>query len=139
MPPAPAHRPGHRTSRRIAALTVAAAALTVPECASSTGRRPGGLTSTTVGALPIVDDVPVYLAGQQGYFRQQGLDVTIRTVAQSTLALPDLLRGLVDIITGAALVTLDEFRAAPNAARIQRMADHMQSAGLLNVAPLIVR
>jgi NitT/TauT family transport system substrate-binding protein len=109
MPPAPPHRPGHRTARRIAALTVAAAAFTVPACASSTGSTPAGLTSITVGALPIVDDVPVYLAQQQGYFRQQGLNVTIRTVAQSTLALPDLLHGSVAIITGANYVSF--FRA----------------------------
>jgi hypothetical protein len=41
------------------------------------------------------------------------------------------------------VVKLDEFPATPNASRIQRMADHMQSAGLLttplNVAPLIFR
>jgi NitT/TauT family transport system substrate-binding protein len=111
MPPAPAHRPGHRTARRIAALTVAAAALTASACASSPGAdsAPAGLTAITVGALPIVDDVPVYLAQQEGYFRQQGLDVTIRTVAQSTLALPDLLHGSVDIITGASYVSF--FRA----------------------------
>jgi NitT/TauT family transport system substrate-binding protein len=88
---------------------VAAAALTVSACASSTGSAPAGLTSTTVGALPIVDDVPVYLAQQEGYFRQQGLSVTIKTVAQSTLALPDLLHGSVDIITGANYVSF--FRA----------------------------
>jgi NitT/TauT family transport system substrate-binding protein len=88
---------------------VAAAAFTVPACASSTGSAPAGLTSITVGALPIVDDVPVYLAQQEGYFRQQGLNVTIKTVAQSTLALPDLLHGSVDIITGANYVSF--FRA----------------------------
>jgi NitT/TauT family transport system substrate-binding protein len=88
---------------------VAAAAFTVPACASSTGSAPAGPTSITVGALPIVDDVPVYLAQQEGYFRQQGLNVTIKTVAQSTLALPDLLHGSVDIITGANYVSF--FRA----------------------------
>ncbi len=110
MPPAPPHRPGHRTTRRIAALTVATAAFTVPACAATgPGSAPAGLTSITVGALPIVDDVPVYLAQQEGYFRQQGLNVTIKTVAQSTLALPDLLHGSVDIITGANYVSF--FRA----------------------------
>jgi NitT/TauT family transport system substrate-binding protein len=114
MPPAPAappHEPVQRTTRRKAALTVAAAALTASACASSPGAdsAPAGLTAITVGALPIVDDVPVYLAQQEGYFRQQGLNVTIKTVAQSTLALPDLLHGSVDIITGANYVSF--FRA----------------------------
>jgi hypothetical protein len=43
----------------------------------------------------------------------------------------------------AALVKLDEFPATPNVSQLQRMADHMQSSGLLarplNVAPLIFR
>jgi NitT/TauT family transport system substrate-binding protein len=90
---------------------VAAAALATAACAapSSPDSTATGLTAITVGALPIVDDVPVYLAQQEGYFRQQGLDVTIKTVAQSTAALPDLLHGSVDIITGANYVSF--FRA----------------------------
>jgi NitT/TauT family transport system substrate-binding protein len=102
---------------------VAAAAFMVPACASTTGNStPAGPTSITVGALPIVDDVPVYLAQQHGYFRQQGLNVTIRTVAQSTLALPDLLHGSVDIITGANYVSF--FRAqAKGIISLQILAD----------------
>jgi NitT/TauT family transport system substrate-binding protein len=113
MPPAPAaspHEPVPR-KRRVLALTIAATALATSACASSPGAdsAPAGLTAITVGALPIVDDVPVYLAQQEGYFRQQGLNVTIKTVAQSALALPDLLHGSVDIITGANYVSF--FRA----------------------------
>jgi NitT/TauT family transport system substrate-binding protein len=89
---------------------VAATALAASACASTgPDSTPAALTSITVGALPIVDDVPVYLAQQQGYFAQQGLNVTIKTVAQSTLALPDLVHGSVDIITGANYVSF--FRA----------------------------
>ncbi len=89
---------------------MAATALTAPRAPPiQPGSASGGLTIITVGALPIVDDVPVYLAQQEGYFRQQGLNVTIKTVAQSTLALPDLLHGSVDIITGANYVSF--FRA----------------------------
>jgi NitT/TauT family transport system substrate-binding protein len=116
MPKAPAVPPHERVSRsrtrhRLVALTVAAAALVTSACASPSNpdSTSGGLTSITVGALPIVDDVPVYLAQQQGYFAQQGLNVTIKTVAQSTSALPDLLHGSVDIITGANYVSF--FRA----------------------------
>ena len=77
--------------------------LLISSACSSASPAPhsGHLTHLTVGALPIVDDVPVYLAQQQGYFRQQGLNVTVKTIEQSTDALPDLLHGSVDIITGA--------------------------------------
>ena len=99
-----------RTTGRISALVVAATALATA-CASpsSPGGASAGLTSITVGALPIVDDVPVYLAQQQGYFHRERLDVTIKTIAQPPTALPDLLHGSVDIITGANYVSF--FRA----------------------------
>jgi NitT/TauT family transport system substrate-binding protein len=112
----PARTPGlgHRRGRALAlGLATATAALASAACAGcaapSPGSAPAGLTHLTVGALPIVDDIPVYLAQQRGYFRREGLDVTIRTVAQSTTALPDLLHGSVDIITGANYVSF--FRA----------------------------
>src|ERR1039458_7889979 len=52
----------------------------------------------TVAALPVVDDAPLFLAIKKGYFQQQGLTVTPEIIAQSTLALPDLLHGSVDIV-----------------------------------------
>src|SRR5205807_9877047 len=54
--------------------------------------------SLTVGALPIVDDAPLFLAIKNGYFKQQGLTVTTEIIPQSTLAVPDMLHGTVDII-----------------------------------------
>ncbi len=58
-----------------------------------------------MAALPIVDDAPLFLAIQKGYFRQQGLTVTPQLIAQSTLALPDLLHGSVDIVGGGNYVS----------------------------------
>jgi len=57
-------------------------------------------TSLTVGALAVADDAPLYLAIKEGYFRQEGLTVTAVPVAQSTEAIPDMLRGSVDVVTG---------------------------------------
>jgi NitT/TauT family transport system substrate-binding protein len=112
-PAPPPHEPvsRSRTKRRLPAIpaALAAAALATACGSSSADSAPAGPISITVGALPIVDNVSVYLAQQQGYFRQQGLNVTIKTVTQSTLALPDLLHGSVDIITGANYVSF--FRA----------------------------
>ena len=62
-------------------------------------------TQLTVAALPIVDDAPLFLAIRKGYFRQQGLTVTPKIIAQSTLALPDLLHGSVDIVGGGNYVS----------------------------------
>jgi NitT/TauT family transport system substrate-binding protein len=61
-----------------------------------------------VGALPVVDDAPLYLAQKNGYFTQAGLNVTIQPVTQSTLAIPDMLHGTVAIIAGANYVSFLE-------------------------------
>ena len=79
-------------------------------CGSSGGTPAAGATGLekthlTVAALPIVDDAPLFLAIKKGYFRQQGLTVTPQIVAQSTLALPDLLHGSVDIVGGGNYVS----------------------------------
>ncbi len=62
-------------------------------------------TQLTVAALPIVDDAPLFLAIKKGYFRQEGLTVSPKIIAQSTLALPDLLHGSVDIVGGGNYVS----------------------------------
>jgi hypothetical protein len=65
MPCAPATPPSAcsatRRTRRLAALAITAATLTLSACALSpgTGSTPARLNHLTVGALPIVDDVPV--------------------------------------------------------------------------------
>ena len=77
---------------------------------SSTGT---GLEKThlTVGALPIVDDAPLFLAIKNGYFKQQGLTVTTQIIPQSTLAIPDMLHGTVDIIGTGNYVSFFEGQA----------------------------
>ena len=84
--------------------------LAVAACGSSGGTPKAGGTSLektqlTVAALPIVDDAPLFLAIRKGYFRQQGLTVTPKIIAQSTLALPDLLHGSVNIVGGGNYVS----------------------------------
>ncbi len=79
---------------------------------SATGSATGPeKTHITVAALPIVDDAPLFLAIKKGYFTQQGLTVTPELVAQSTLALPDLLHGSVDVVGGGNYVSYFEGQA----------------------------
>jgi NitT/TauT family transport system substrate-binding protein len=68
-------------------------------------------THLTVGALPIVDDAPLFLAIKNGYFKQQGLTVTTQIIPQSTLAIPDMLHGTVDIIGTGNYVSFFEGQA----------------------------
>jgi len=93
-----------------------ATALVIAACGSSGGAKPAasGLEKThlTVAALPIVDDAPLFLAIKKGYFRQEGLTVTPKVITQSTLALPDLLHGSVDIVGGGNYVSYMEGQAS---------------------------
>lgn len=90
--------------------------LAIAACGSSGGSaQPSGSglekPHLTVAALPIVDDAPLFLAIKKGYFRQQGLTVTPKIITQSTLALPDLLHGSVDIVGGGNYVSYMEGQA----------------------------
>lgn len=59
----------------------------------------------TVTSLPIVDVAPLYLAQQAGYFRDAGLDVTIRPLTSSPQGFSGLADGSIDIVAGANYVT----------------------------------
>jgi NitT/TauT family transport system substrate-binding protein len=80
---------------------------------ASTSGTGTGLEKThlTVGALPIVDDAPLFLAIKNGYFKQQGLTVTTQIIPQSTLAIPEMLHGTVDIIGTGNYVSFFEGQA----------------------------
>jgi NitT/TauT family transport system substrate-binding protein len=102
--------PAVRLATVLVTAVLVTTGLVTAACGSSGGTAKTGGTSLekthlTVAALPIVDDAPLFLAIKRGYFRQQGLTVTPQIVAQSTLALPDLLHGSVDIVGGGNYVS----------------------------------
>ena len=80
---------------------------------SSSSSSSSGLEKThlIVGALPVVDDAPLFIAINNGYFKQQGLTVTPKIIPQSTLAIPDMLHGTVDIIGTGNYVSFFEGQA----------------------------
>jgi NitT/TauT family transport system substrate-binding protein len=80
-----------------AALTLA---LVGTSCTAGTASSPAA-THITVGALPVVDNVGLYIAANEGIFKRFGLSVTIKQVVQSTLAIPLMKKGEINIIGGA--------------------------------------
>jgi NitT/TauT family transport system substrate-binding protein len=99
-----------RQSRRLSALfsALALVASLTAACGGSDDSGGGsGLEkkTVTVAALPLVDSAAVYIAQKEGLFKKEGLDVKIKSVAQSTLALPALAKGDVDVISGANYVS----------------------------------
>jgi NitT/TauT family transport system substrate-binding protein len=70
-----------------------------------------GTTSIVVGALPVIDTAGLQVALKEGFFTQAGLDVTVKSVTQSTAAIPDLLHGSIDVIGGGNYVSFFEAEA----------------------------
>jgi NitT/TauT family transport system substrate-binding protein len=97
----------------LVSLTVIAACGSSGTGSHSGSSSSGGLEKThlTVGALAVADDAPLYLAIKDGFFKQAGLTVTAVPVAQSTEAIPDMLRGSVDVIAGANYVSFFQAEA----------------------------
>ena len=102
----------------IAVLTVACSSGSSSSSGSATGSASAGATGTSasttsivVGSLPLVDTAGLQVAIKEGYFAQAGLNVTVKSVAQSTAAIPDLLHGSIDIIGGGNYVSFFEAEA----------------------------
>lgn len=101
----------------LAAAGGLALALIAAACSSSSAATvppPAGLEKThlTVGALPIVDTAGLYLAVRNGFFKQEGLTVSILPVTKSPDAIPDMEQGKVDIIGGANYVSFFQAQLA---------------------------
>jgi NitT/TauT family transport system substrate-binding protein len=88
-----------------AAVAVAVSLGACSSAAPSNKSSSSKLTHITVAVVPIVDAAPYFLAVKEGYFKQEGLSVTTKVVAQSTLALPSLLQGSAQVVTGANYVS----------------------------------
>jgi NitT/TauT family transport system substrate-binding protein len=78
--------------------------------AQATGNSAAG-TSIVVGSLPLIDTAGLQVALKEGFFTQAGLNVTVKSVTQSTAAIPDLLHGSIDVIGGGNYVSFFEAEA----------------------------
>ena len=125
-------------SSLFAAMVLAVAGVTACSSNSSTTNAAAGsgsnaqgpeLTHVTVAGLEIPDAAPLYLAQKDGFFKQQGLTVTIQTIPASSNTTPALLSHTLDFTTenyvGMYLqeqqtpalglkVIADDLQAAPN-------------------------
>jgi NitT/TauT family transport system substrate-binding protein len=70
-----------------------------------------GTTNIVVGSLPVIDTAGLQVALKEGFFKQAGLNVTVKSVTQSTAAIPDLLHGSIDVIGGGNYVSFFEAEA----------------------------
>jgi len=92
--------PGKNVARRtVPAVIAAASALALAACSGSSGdpepaaSGEGGLTPVTVGVIPIVDVAPIYLGVQEGFFEDEGLDVTLELAQGGAAIVPAVASG----------------------------------------------
>lgn len=88
-------------------LMAATSILVLSACASTGTTAPGGddtavaePTKITVGAIPIGDVAPIHLGLAQGFFADEGLDLTIESVAGGAVAVPGVVSGSFDFAFG---------------------------------------
>lgn len=70
---------------------------------SQTGGEPGAATPITVGVVPVADVAPLYLGIEQGFFADEGLDVTVQNTQGAAAAVPLLLNGEMQFAYGALI------------------------------------
>jgi NitT/TauT family transport system substrate-binding protein len=113
-------RPAH-----FCVLAATAVALLCSSCGGS-GAATGssGTISITVGALPVIDDVGMYIAQDEGIFQKVGLNVTIKSVATSAVAIPEMKSGAIDILGGGNDVSFIQLAAkTPDAIPFKLLAE----------------
>jgi NitT/TauT family transport system substrate-binding protein len=79
-------------------LTATAVLVSVTACGSSepaakASSSGGGTTAIKVGVIPIVDVAPIYLGKKKGFYRDQGLDLTLQTAQGGAVIVPGVVSG----------------------------------------------
>jgi NitT/TauT family transport system substrate-binding protein len=96
-----------RHLRRLTAGALAAGLLAAG-CGSRITADPSASVTThvTVFAQQVVDDAPFWIALKDGFFKAQGLSLTVKPLARTTLGLPGLESGQESFIVGGNFPTM---------------------------------
>jgi len=86
------------------ALGVITVAVTIAGCRGGVEKPPAPVEKITVAAAEYLTGALIYVAEDQGYFEENGLDVTIKGYASGKACADALINGEVDISTSAGFV-----------------------------------
>lgn len=106
-------------------------------CSSSSNGISEELVKLKVAYLPYISYSPVFIALEEGYFREQGLEIELVKFRGSGLSIPALASGSLDVSadsTGASL-----FAAVARGLKIKIVADKGHLAGRCNYGAIMVR
>ncbi|MEO6505307.1 MAG: ABC transporter substrate-binding protein [Terrimesophilobacter sp.] len=94
----------------VAALSVLAlSACGTSAPATNTGDSGSGtktITKITVGVIPIVDTAPIWLGVKKGFFKDEGLDVTVQPTTGGAASVPGVVAGSYDFAFGNFVSTM---------------------------------
>ncbi len=79
---------------------VASLGLLVTGCVGARGDAPAGRTRLRVLVQPFLSHAPLLMADAEGYFAEQGLEVEFVRLSDNSSALPMLVDGSLDVLTG---------------------------------------
>lgn len=83
----------HLTLTAVAATAALALAACSADSETPSEGESGELTPVTVGVIPIVDVAPIYLGVDQGFFEEEGLDVTLELAQGGAAIVPAVMSG----------------------------------------------
>ncbi|RPJ52299.1 MAG: hypothetical protein EHJ95_04205 [Methanobacteriota archaeon] len=105
-----------------------------------TGCTDGGRTLDTVRVayLPLISNGPIFIAIDEGYFAEQGIEIELVKFQTGSMALPSLIQGDIDVSGGS--VSPSFINAIATGAKVRIVADKGRSAaGYCNVTAHLVR
>jgi len=88
-----------------AAITAIAAAGTLAGCGAAGGTADASISqpeqrTITVDSVPAAEEGGLYVAQEQGFFKQQGLTVKIKSITGGEAGIPDLQQGRAQLVAG---------------------------------------
>jgi NitT/TauT family transport system substrate-binding protein len=99
----------------VGVLVATATTLTLAACGGADeptgGGETGGPTPVTIGTQPIVDSAPLYLGKEEGFFEEEGIDLTIESAAGGAAVVPSVVSGDFQFGRGnllSTMIALDE-------------------------------
>ena len=118
------------------ALIMAACVSSAPPVSSTTPVPE--MTTVKVAYLPVVSNVPLFLAKEEGYFENQGITVEFEKFQSASAALPALVNG--DIAVSGGGISPSLVNAIAKGVHVRIVADKgRNSPGACNASGLVVR
>jgi NitT/TauT family transport system substrate-binding protein len=113
--------------KRIAALPVLFALLSLPGIPAAEAALPGKLTPLRAVVLPYITFAPFFIARDEGYFEAEGLDVEFVRLVQPMAGVSEVAKGAIDMTQVGTRVGI--FNAMLRGAKLRIVADKGGFAG----------